>query len=193
MRRAASFLSAGKFNHASSVLFGMLVFGDDRMDLQFGLPIGADECPIHFPVRILALACLLRSRHARNLTIILFVRSTCSNWKANGSMAQVDQWLSTLNSGAVAGSTEVAISPPHVYLSKVGSGLRKDFGLAAQDSYAVSSSAFSGPLFDVLRKLCHASLSSLCRPPALTPARPPLLCSATSAASTPLLATASAA
>jgi triosephosphate isomerase len=54
------------------------------------------------------------------------------NWKANGSHAQVQQWLATLNSGKVAATTEVVVAPPFPYLSEVKSALRKDFAVAAQ-------------------------------------------------------------
>lgn len=54
------------------------------------------------------------------------------NWKANGSHAQVQQWLSALNGGKVASSTEVAVAVPFPYLSEVRGKLRKDFSVASQ-------------------------------------------------------------
>lgn len=42
------------------------------------------------------------------------------------------QWLANLNGGRVAGSTEVVVAPPTVFLETVRSGLRKDFAVAAQ-------------------------------------------------------------
>ena len=44
------------------------------------------------------------------------------------------QWVSSLNKGLVAASTEVVVSPPSVFLGSVKASLRKDFGVAAQVS-----------------------------------------------------------
>jgi hypothetical protein len=61
------------------------------------------------------------------------------------------QLVGSLNAGNVAGSTEVVVSPPAVYLDSVRSRLRKDFAVAAQVR-SVSGSArdlsppFCGPI-----------------------------------------------
>jgi glyceraldehyde 3-phosphate dehydrogenase len=60
------------------------------------------------------------------------------NWKANGSSAQIQSLVGSLNAGNVAGSTEVVVSPPAVYLDSVRSRLRKDFAVAAQDVFATT-------------------------------------------------------
>jgi Triosephosphate isomerase len=54
------------------------------------------------------------------------------NWKANGTTAQVQSWVATLNSGNVASSTEVVVAPPAVYIGQVASTIRKDFGVSSQ-------------------------------------------------------------
>jgi len=60
------------------------------------------------------------------------------NWKANGSSTQIQSLLGSLNAGNVAGSTEVVVAPPAVYLDSVRSRLRKDFAVAAQDVFATT-------------------------------------------------------
>ena len=65
------------------------------------------------------------------------------NWKANGSSAQTAQWLSVLNSGKTAASTEVVVAPPHPYLADVRARLRRDFAVASQDAFA-STGAHTG-------------------------------------------------
>lgn len=67
------------------------------------------------------------------------------NWKANGSSVQVKQWVSALNSGTVASSTEVVVAPPSIFLSEVASSLRKDFFVGGQDAFA-STGAHTGEL-----------------------------------------------
>lgn len=46
------------------------------------------------------------------------------------------QLVATLNSGTIASTTEVVVSPPSVYLHAVSSKLRKDFAVASQVSAA---------------------------------------------------------
>jgi len=50
----------------------------------------------------------------------------------------VQQWIQTLNSGLVAGSTEVVVAPPSVYVPEVKGRLRKDFAVAGQDAFATT-------------------------------------------------------
>ena len=56
------------------------------------------------------------------------------NWKANGSVAQVQGWVTGLNTATVASTTEVAVAAPSLYLQSVKGSLRKDFAVAAQVS-----------------------------------------------------------
>ena len=58
------------------------------------------------------------------------------NWKANGSLKQVESLVKVLNGGTVASSTEVVVAPSAVHLASVKSTLRKDFGVAGQVSRA---------------------------------------------------------
>lgn len=73
------------------------------------------------------------------------------NWKANGTTAQVESLVKTLNSGLVAGANEVVVAPPAVHLTEVKKTLRKDFGVAGQDSFA-STGAHTGELPAALLK-----------------------------------------
>lgn len=59
------------------------------------------------------------------------------NWKANGSVAQVQGWVTGLNTATVASTTEVAVAAPSLYLQSVKGALRKDFAVAAQVSGGV--------------------------------------------------------
>jgi glyceraldehyde 3-phosphate dehydrogenase len=54
------------------------------------------------------------------------------NWKANGSLKQVETLVQALNNGTVSSTSEVVVAPPSLYLQSVKSHLRKDFGVAAQ-------------------------------------------------------------
>lgn len=47
-------------------------------------------------------------------------------------------WLSSLNGGKTAASTEVVVAPPFPYLSEVKRALRGDFAVAAQDAHATT-------------------------------------------------------
>ena len=67
------------------------------------------------------------------------------NWKANGTAAQVKQWVSVLNSGTVASTTEVVVAPPAIFLGDVAGSLRKDFHVGSQDAFA-STGAHTGEL-----------------------------------------------
>lgn len=61
-----------------------------------------------------------------------------ANWKANGSMAKLQEWVGILNSGTVAAANEVVIFPPTVYLSATHSRVRRDMKVGAQDVSALS-------------------------------------------------------
>lgn len=65
------------------------------------------------------------------------------NWKANGSVAQVQGLVKALNSGLVASTTEVVVAPSAVHLAAVQGSLRKDFAVAGQDAFA-STGAHTG-------------------------------------------------
>jgi glyceraldehyde 3-phosphate dehydrogenase len=67
------------------------------------------------------------------------------NWKANGTLSQVQSWVSVLNSGLVPSSTEVVVAPPSIFLSDVAKSLRKDFHVAGQDAFATTG-AHTGEL-----------------------------------------------
>ncbi|KAA0175132.1 hypothetical protein FNF27_03430 [Cafeteria roenbergensis] len=67
------------------------------------------------------------------------------NWKCNGTGAEVESWVAALNAGKVLPDVEVVIAPPSLYLDRVSGGLRTDFGVAAQDCFALGG-AHTGEL-----------------------------------------------
>ncbi|ORZ22507.1 triosephosphate isomerase [Absidia repens] len=68
------------------------------------------------------------------------------NWKMNGSVAQVKSLVEGLNSINVPAQTEVVVSPPAIYVDRVRNNLKKDIGVAAQNSYVKASGAFTGEI-----------------------------------------------
>ncbi|CAO3594758.1 unnamed protein product [Absidia cylindrospora] len=68
------------------------------------------------------------------------------NWKMNGSVAQVKSLVEGLNTINVPAQTEVVVSPPAIYVDRVRNNLKKDIGVAAQNSYVKASGAFTGEI-----------------------------------------------
>jgi len=66
------------------------------------------------------------------------------NWKCNGSIAEVQKLVGTLNAAALSKSAEVVVAPPSLYLSTVKSTLRGDVGVAAQDVWTTGNGAYTG-------------------------------------------------
>lgn len=66
------------------------------------------------------------------------------NWKANGSLKQVETLVAALNNGTVSSTSEVVVAPPSLYLQSVKSHLRKDFSVSAQVRAGVGWRAAGG-------------------------------------------------
>ncbi|KAG0176583.1 triosephosphate isomerase [Apophysomyces sp. BC1034] len=68
------------------------------------------------------------------------------NWKMNGSVAQVKSLVEQLNNTAIPSGTEVVVSPPAIYVDRVRQALKKEIGVAAQNSYVKPSGAYTGEI-----------------------------------------------
>jgi len=68
------------------------------------------------------------------------------NWKSNGSLAQVNDLVGTLNAGKLGKDVEVVVAPPAVYAAKVRGELRADVGVATQDISKDSFGAHTGEI-----------------------------------------------
>ncbi|KAI9301297.1 triosephosphate isomerase [Cunninghamella echinulata] len=68
------------------------------------------------------------------------------NWKMNGSVAQVKSLVDGLNGVTIPSQTEVVVAPPAIYVDRVRTNLKKDIGVAAQNSYVKPSGAFTGEI-----------------------------------------------
>ncbi|KAI8065130.1 triosephosphate isomerase [Gongronella butleri] len=68
------------------------------------------------------------------------------NWKMNGSVAQVKALVDGLNGVDIPNATEVVVAPPAIYVDRVRSNLKKDIGVAAQNSYVKASGAYTGEI-----------------------------------------------
>jgi len=66
------------------------------------------------------------------------------NWKCNGTEAEVESWVGTLNSGTISSSTEVVVAPPTLHVTSVRDSLRKDINVAVQDAWSGGFGAFTG-------------------------------------------------
>ncbi|KAI8388209.1 triosephosphate isomerase [Radiomyces spectabilis] len=68
------------------------------------------------------------------------------NWKMNGSVSQVKTLVDNLNKVSIPSGTEVVIAPPALYIDRVRQTLNKEIGVAAQNTYAKCSGAFTGEI-----------------------------------------------
>ncbi|CAO3637371.1 unnamed protein product [Cunninghamella blakesleeana] len=68
------------------------------------------------------------------------------NWKMNGSVAQVKSLVEGLNGINIPSQTEVVVAPPAIYVDRVRAGLKKEIGVAAQNSYVKPSGAYTGEI-----------------------------------------------
>ncbi|ORZ16418.1 triosephosphate isomerase [Absidia repens] len=68
------------------------------------------------------------------------------NWKMNGSVEQVKSLVEGLNKINVPAQTEVVVAPPALYIDRVRSALKKEIGVAAQNSYVKASGAYTGEI-----------------------------------------------
>ncbi|SAL94924.1 hypothetical protein [Absidia glauca] len=68
------------------------------------------------------------------------------NWKMNGSVEQVKTLVEGLNKINVPAKTEVVVAPPALYIDRVRANLKKEIGVAAQNSYVKASGAYTGEI-----------------------------------------------
>ena len=66
------------------------------------------------------------------------------NWKCNGSIAKVQEIVSTLNAANLNNDAEVVIAPPTAYLRDTVATIRPDVQVAAQDVWTQGNGAFTG-------------------------------------------------
>ena len=66
------------------------------------------------------------------------------NWKCNGSIAKVQEIVSTLNASNLNNDAEVVIAPPTAYLRDTVATIRPDVQVAAQDVWTQGNGAFTG-------------------------------------------------
>jgi len=66
------------------------------------------------------------------------------NWKCNGSVTQVNELVSMLNSMDLTSETEVVVCPSQVYVQGVKDSLRTDVSIGAQDCWTKGNGAFTG-------------------------------------------------
>ena len=66
------------------------------------------------------------------------------NWKCNGSLAKVQEIVSTLNNSNLNSDAEVVIAPPTAYLRDTIATVRPDVQVAAQDVWSQGNGAFTG-------------------------------------------------
>jgi len=64
----------------------------------------------------------------------------------NGSVESIAKIVDTLNKGEITAPTEVIIAPPSIYLLTVKKDIRPEIAVSAQNSYIVSSGAFTGEI-----------------------------------------------
>lgn len=68
------------------------------------------------------------------------------NWKCNGCEKQLDELITILNTADVAGTADVAICPPSVYIPMTVQKLRKDFNVCSQDVSIHDKGAYTGDI-----------------------------------------------
>ncbi|ORX48028.1 triosephosphate isomerase [Hesseltinella vesiculosa] len=68
------------------------------------------------------------------------------NWKMNGSVAQVKSLVEGLNGVDIPSSTDVVVAPPFIYVDRVRTHLKREIGVAAQNSYVKASGAYTGEI-----------------------------------------------
>lgn len=66
------------------------------------------------------------------------------NWKCNGSVQQASDLVSMLNQSTLSQDTEVVVCPSQVHLQSVGSTIRTDVAVGAQDCWVQGNGAFTG-------------------------------------------------
>eukprot|EP01134_Creolimax_fragrantissima_P001051 CFRG1051T1 len=66
------------------------------------------------------------------------------NWKMNGSKKEIASLVEAFNAADCDSNTEVVIGCPSIYLDLLRSTLRKDFGVAAENTYKKASGAYTG-------------------------------------------------
>ncbi|ORZ01001.1 triosephosphate isomerase [Syncephalastrum racemosum] len=68
------------------------------------------------------------------------------NWKMNGSVSTVKTLVDMLNGFSIPAGTEVVVAPPALYVDRVRQQLKKEYGVAAQNSYVKASGAYTGEI-----------------------------------------------
>ncbi|KAG2223368.1 hypothetical protein INT45_002863 [Circinella minor] len=68
------------------------------------------------------------------------------NWKMNGSVSLVKTLVDMLNGASVPAGTEIVVAPPAIYVDRVRQTLKKEIGVAAQNSYVKASGAYTGEI-----------------------------------------------
>ncbi|KAF0695683.1 Aste57867_13505 [Aphanomyces stellatus] len=66
------------------------------------------------------------------------------NWKCNGSLAQANALVDTLNTATIPSDVEVVVAPSSVHVATVKSRLRKDVAVSGQDVWHKGAGAFTG-------------------------------------------------
>ena len=66
------------------------------------------------------------------------------NWKCNGSVSQVNELVTMLNSMELTSNTEVVVCPSQVYVQGVKDKLRTDVSVGAQDCWTGGNGAYTG-------------------------------------------------
>ncbi|KAL7530241.1 hypothetical protein ACHAWF_003295, partial [Thalassiosira exigua] len=66
------------------------------------------------------------------------------NWKCNGSVSQVNGFISMLNQSSLSTDAEVVVCPSQVYVQGVQDKLRPDVTVGSQDVWTSGNGAFTG-------------------------------------------------
>eukprot|EP00163_Fabomonas_tropica_P034896 TRINITY_DN995_c0_g1_i1.p2 TRINITY_DN995_c0_g1~~TRINITY_DN995_c0_g1_i1.p2 ORF type:complete len:249 (-),score=84.91 TRINITY_DN995_c0_g1_i1:94-840(-) len=74
------------------------------------------------------------------------------NWKCNGSNADNEAYINTLNNATIPDDVDVVIAPPIVYASSVQSKLKTKVHVAAQDASDQEKGAFTGTVSPYMLK-----------------------------------------
>ncbi len=66
------------------------------------------------------------------------------NWKCNGSLAQTQSLVESLNISNIPSSVEVVVAPAAIHTVAVKNQLRKDVKVSSQDTWIQGNGAFTG-------------------------------------------------
>ncbi|OQR89766.1 triosephosphate isomerase/glyceraldehyde-3-phosphate dehydrogenase precursor [Achlya hypogyna] len=79
----------------------------------------------------------LFSAHARKFFV-------GGNWKCNGSLAQTNALVDSLNTATIPKNVEVVVAPASIHALAVKSKLRGDIGVSGQDTWSQGNGAYTG-------------------------------------------------